>query len=448
MDERKPRLLVLTDIGGDPDDQQSLVRLLVYANEFHIEGVIPEFWRGKEHGRRLSGPQQQMELVTRVIDAYGAVRENLACHAAGYPSAGRLRGIVKRGMVDVPCSIDGATGDADEIIGEGKDTEGSEWIIRCVDRDDPRPVNIAVWGGPADLAQALWRVHRERSDEQVRRFVSIIRVHAIGDQDVTGPWIRKTFPKLFYILDHGIDGNKMMSVYRGMFLGGDESLTSREWVLRHVRQDHGPLGACYPLETWTGPNPHGCLKEGDTPSWLYFLPAGLNDPARPEWGSWGGRFRRVGKGNMFRDATDTVGGTTHARVTVWRWRPYFQADFQARMDWCVAPFETGNHRPRAVVDFDETDAVLERQAQPGDLVAIDASASTDPDGGRLSFRWWIYREAGTYGGLVTVRGDAEARVAVQVPRDAAGREIHLILSVTDDGDPPLTAFRRVIVRVA
>ena len=36
----RPRLLVLTDIGGDPDDQQSLVRLMVYANEFEIEGLV------------------------------------------------------------------------------------------------------------------------------------------------------------------------------------------------------------------------------------------------------------------------------------------------------------------------------------------------------------------------------------------------------------------------
>jgi hypothetical protein len=38
--EVKPRLLVLTDIGGDPDDQQSMIRLMTYANEFEIEGLI------------------------------------------------------------------------------------------------------------------------------------------------------------------------------------------------------------------------------------------------------------------------------------------------------------------------------------------------------------------------------------------------------------------------
>lgn len=32
--DERPRLAVLTDIGGDPDDQQSVIRLMVYANEF------------------------------------------------------------------------------------------------------------------------------------------------------------------------------------------------------------------------------------------------------------------------------------------------------------------------------------------------------------------------------------------------------------------------------
>ena len=36
----RPRLIVLTDTGGDPDDQQSMVRLMAFANEFAIEGLI------------------------------------------------------------------------------------------------------------------------------------------------------------------------------------------------------------------------------------------------------------------------------------------------------------------------------------------------------------------------------------------------------------------------
>src|SRR5205814_23227 len=106
-----------------------------------------------------------------------------------------------------------------------------------------------------------------------------------------------------------------------------------------------------PLAGPQRPHPHGCLKEGDTPSWLYFLPTGLSDPAHPDWGGWGGRFRRAGRG-LFRDAADTVGKVTDARATVWRWRPAFQADFAARMAWCVKPVRGANHPPVAVLNGD------------------------------------------------------------------------------------------------
>ena len=231
-----------------------------------------------------------------------------------------------------------------------------------------------------------------------------------------------------------------------MYLGGDEALTSLDWVDAHVRRDHGPLGALYPVKTWTAPNPHGVLKEGDTPSWFYFLPTGLGDPAHPEWGGWGGRFRSAG-GGLFRDAVDTVGDVTDARATVWRWRPAFQAEFQARMDWCVKPLAGANHPPVAALARDTSRDVVRLTARPGERVALSAAGSSDPDGNGLSFRWFVYPEAGTYEGPVKLQ-DATSRDAVlDVPDTAAGKSLHVILEVTDDGTPPLTRYRRVVVEV-
>ena len=275
-----------------------------------------------------------MARVRGCLAAYGQVRDNLAQHAAGFPSEAHLQSVLKRGKTHVPFALDRDTvPDVSQIVGPGMDTEGSQWIIDVVDRPDPRPVDVNVWGGTADLAQALWTVREQRSADELAAFVSKIRVHAIGDQDDTGPWIRHHFPDLFYILDHSRDGDKMHSCYRGMFLGGDESLTSRAWIDEHVRHDHGPLGALYPPQTWTGPNPHGALKEGDTPSWFYFYLNGLNVPSQPGYGGWGGRY--APNGTFYQDAQDTVGEETSGRATVWRWRPAFQNEFQARMDWCV-----------------------------------------------------------------------------------------------------------------
>jgi hypothetical protein len=332
-------------------------------------------------------------------------------------------------------------------LGTGKDTEGSNWIIQVVDRADRRAVNIAIWGGSTELAQALWRVRQDRGPEELKRFVSHIRVYAINHQDDTGPWIVENFPDLFYILARQPEGrDKREAAYRGMYLGGDESLTSRKWVDTHVRRDHGPLGALYPTDTWTAPNPHGVLKEGDTPSWFYFLPNGLSDPGHPEWGGWGGRFGKAA-GGLYRDARDTVGAASHARATVWRWRPAYQADFQARMDWCVKPKRQANHPPVAGFRGNVSRDIVHLTTKAGERLELDAGGSTDPDNDHLSFRWYVYPEAGTYRGEVTIKNGSASRATLRLPANAAGKTIHVILEVTDDGQPCLMSFRRLVVSV-
>jgi hypothetical protein len=231
-----------------------------------------------------------------------------------------------------------------------------------------------------------------------------------------------------------------------MYLGGDESLTSRDWIETNIRREHGALGVLYPTRTWTAPNPHSALKEGDTPSWFYFLPNGINEPERPDWGGWGGRFRNV-KDRRYRDAVDTVGAVTDARSTVWRWRDAFQRDFQARMDWCVKRPAQANHAPIAVCNRDRGMSAVRLRATPGDTMKLDAVESRDPDGHALTFRWWVYPEAGTCTAQVTIRGSATRQADVLIPAEASGSELHLVLEVTDNGQPSLTSYRRVVVAV-
>jgi hypothetical protein len=211
----KPRLLMLTDIGGDPDDQQSMVRLMTYANEFEIEGLIAS---ASGTPGELKKAVTRPDLIRAIVGAYGKVRPNLLLHHPDYPTAAALldrvtSGNPRRGVTNV---------------GRGHDTEGSRRIIAVVDRDDPRPLNVAIWGGSTDLAQALWRVRHDRSAAKLRQFVGKLRVHAIGHQDDTGPWIVQHFPDLFYVLSKAPEGHDVREgAYRGMYLGGDESLTSR-----------------------------------------------------------------------------------------------------------------------------------------------------------------------------------------------------------------------------
>jgi len=430
----KPRLLVLTDIGGDPDDQQSLIRLLVHANEFEIEGLIAS---AAGTPGELKKDTVKPELIREIVEAYGKVQPNLKKHHPDFPEAKVLLERIKSGN-----PVRGVNS-----LGANKDTEGSLHIIAAVDRTDKRPLNIVIWGGSTELAQSLWKVRNDRKPEELGTFLKKIRVYDISHQDNTGPWINEEFPDLFYVLSKAPKGkDKRDGGYRGMYLGGDESLTSRDWVDRHVRKEHGPLGALYPTGTWTAPNPHSTLKEGDTPSWFYFLPVGLSSPSHPEWGCWGGRFRHEAKG-LYVDAVDQVDKVTNARSTVSRWRSAYQNEFQARMDWCVKGVKEANHPPVAVLNKTSSHDALHLETKRGEAVTLSASGSSDPDGNTLSYRWFVYREPGTYKGEVKLENADKVETEITLPADAKGKTIHVILEVTDDGTPKLTRYRRAILSV-
>jgi hypothetical protein len=314
----RPRLAVLTDIGGDPDDQQSLVRLMVYANAFEIEALIATAagTRGE-----LREAVTRPDLIAEIVDAYARVRPNLLRHETGWPTAEALRAVIRSGNPRRERAH----------VGDGHDTAGSRLLVARADAGTPsRPLHVAIWGGQTDLAQALWRVRQDRGAAGLAAFVARLRVFDINDQDGIADWMRAEFPGLRYVLaTHPPGADRRLGTYRGMYLTGDESLTSCEWIERHVRST-GPLGARYPIKTWTAPNPHGCLKEGDTPSWFFFLPAGGNDPDDPSKPGWGGQYRRDADG-WWRDMPHAEG--QDPRMSVSRWRPAFQADFARRMAW-------------------------------------------------------------------------------------------------------------------
>lgn len=245
----KPRLIVLTDISslqpgcGEPDDTQSLIRLLLYSDLLDIEGLIATY------SSHIKGAVKTDYLET-IVRHYEKVWDNLLLHSADYPDPKKLLEGIRAGSLY--CGM--------ENVGEGKDTPGSNWIIRTADAPDPRPVWITIWGGATDLAQALWRVKTERSEEAFAAFSRKLRVYAIHDQyDDAGPWIRENCPEVFYITSY--------TAFRGMYRGGDTEDVSAEWVEENLRNGHGPLGSAYPNydggDIWG--NVRG-VKEGDTPS--------------------------------------------------------------------------------------------------------------------------------------------------------------------------------------
>jgi hypothetical protein len=285
---------------SDPDDMQSMVRFLLYTNEFDVEGLIASSGTFANIARKRN--------ILDVIDLYDQVGENLRKHDSRYPTADYLRSVTFQGLT-------GTWGKSvSNNIGAGKDSEASNAIIRIVDESDPRPVWFCVWGDCSNIAQAIWKVQSTRNAAERQTFLRQIRIHQIGHQDDTIDWLLQNFPDLFIIYSR--------TTYRGMF-GGSDPLSDLAWVNTNIRRNHGPLGAVYP------PAGMGCsgVCEGDSPSFLYLLSAvrGLNDPEDPTQPSWGGQFQRDGTTNHHVDGPGPS--------TISKWRPHYQAEFALRADW-------------------------------------------------------------------------------------------------------------------
>ena len=446
----KPRVVVLTDIENEPDDAMSMVRFLVYANQFDVEGLVA-----------TTSIHQQNKVaawrIREIVDAYAQVRDNLEQNEPGFPTADALRAVI----------VEGQPAYGMHAVGKGMDSAGSERLIAAVDRKDARPVWVTVWGGPNVLAQALWKVRETRSKKQVEAFESKLRVYTISDQDDTGPWIRKNFPGVFYVVSpgfhdggayhqstwSGISGDK----FHGRFSGANFEIVDNPWLDVHIRAK-GPLGAQYPQVKF--------MMEGDTASFLGLVDNGLNAPGHPDWGGWGGRyelytppmrpwFAEPETRPIWTNAEDEVMGVdgnwhTSNKATIWRWRETFQNDFAARMDWTIKPRAEANHPPVAALGHADT-----LNVKPGERVNLSARGSTDPDGNTLSYHWSYYPEAGT---LLVATGRSGAPVDIDHADESDASFIapkhffragtmHLILAVTDNGTPALTRYRRVIVNV-
>jgi len=436
---------VLTDIENEPDDAESLVRFLTYCNQFDVEGIIAttSYWQKDKIAKWR---------IYEILDAYKKVQMNLLKHEAGYPFCEDLKALTKAGLPKY-----GMKG-----VGEGQDSEGSDWIISSLKKNDPRPLWVLAWGGPNCLAQALWKLEQNESPEELERVVKKLRVYAIADQDDSGPWMRRKFPELFYICSpgyghggrsyhystwSGISGD----TFTGRFQGANREVISKDWLRSNIQENHGPLGAEYPDVAY--------LMEGDTPSFLYLINNGLGCSEHPNYGSWGGRYEyytpktelnffeaetRPFWTNAADEVFSEITGENHTgnHATIWRWREAFQNDFAARMDWCTMAYEEANHPPVAMLAHD-----LLVETTEGEKVRLKAEGCTDPDGDELSYRWIYYREAGNSVYWLDMENENSPEATFTAPTMGFPQEMHFILAVGDDGHPTLTQYRRVIVKV-
>jgi Protein of unknown function (DUF1593) len=441
-DSSKPRVFVLTDISNEPDDEESMVRFLVYANEFNVEGIVAttSTWLRKN---------TREDLILRQLSSYEKVLPNLSKHAVGYPTYNDLRKVVATGQPEYGMAA----------VGKGKTTEGSKLLLKAADASS-LPLWVCVWGGANTLAQALFDARELRNTAEMKTLISKLRVYAISDQDDAGYWLRKEFPDLLYIVSPSSTDSK--EYYRATWTGisGDRwykngpkykfEMVDNPWLETNIRINHGPLGELYPKLEY--------IMEGDTPSFLGLINNGLGWIETPSNGGWGGRYKLYkyyGESRPIwtntidtRDCITMENGTTECsdQATIWRWRADFQFDFAARMDWCIqSNYKNANHNPVAVINGDSSKNVIVQKVKAGQAFSLNAGESKDPDGNKLNFTWFVYAEAGSGKGELSLTEGANTMFIAMPSKQE--QNIHVVLKAEDNGNPKLVSYRRIVFSV-
>ena len=417
----KPRAIVTTD--GEIDDRCSMNRFLLYANEWDIQGLIycssKYHWKGDaKHERNTWHGETWM---SEMIDDYASVYPSLKRHDPGYPSPEHLKSRLYVGNI--------------AYVGEMEEaTPGSDRIVEVLLDSDPSPVWLQAWGGSNTIARALKTIEK-KFPERMAEVSKKARIFLIASQDNTWKeYILKRWPDALLIKSS--DFTAIAYGWRKIMSREQQKFFDEDWMMENILVDHGPLCAGYEAK----PN-RSFRSEGDSPAFMHMLQAALGSMEHPTFGGWGGRF--TWSKTYWKSALDD--GKRYKSIL--RWAPAFQNDWAARADWCVKPYEGCNHNPVAVCNGDSTQRILNVAVDPGTDVRLNATGSHDPDGDALAYRWWVYKEPGTYWETAPIQGETRPEAVVTVPTNASGRTIHIVLEITDSGNPPLTSYRRIILEV-
>ena len=456
----KPRLLITSD--GEIDDECSLVRFLLYSNEWDVEGIITTSSQYHWQGHKWAGDN----WAAPYLQAYSEVYQNLILHDSDYPSPDYLKSRTLLGNV-------AAEGEMDSI------TMGSQHIVKVLlDESDNRPVWLQAWGGTNTIGRALKTI-QEKHPKKMEYVANKIRFFFIWEQDSTyQSYIRKHWGK-YNILTIISDQFWAIAYQWNKILPEDKrSYFEADWMNINILKNHGALCSLYKAHV---PGSHGLSgdtnfnegdfrSEGDSPAFLHNIPTGLRNMESPGFGGWGGRYFKVYE-NTWLDPVPFDGylypegrwytGTAWGRIymreiypenqdqmndyfkPLARWTNAMQNDFAARADWCVKSYDEANHQPIVKLDHN-----LDLNAKPGTTFKLSAKGTYDPDGDELIYNWWFYEEASNYNGEIEIKYSDNIDATLIVPNDIDKKtNLHIVCEVNDMGAPQLTRYKRVIINV-
>jgi hypothetical protein len=476
----KPRIVVTCD--PELDDNNSLIRFLLYSNEYDVEGLIyassqvhwkgdgkgtKVFEEGREYARMGLGPQESWRwgedehFINDVVDAYGKVYPNLKVHDSNYPAPEYLQSIIRWGNVEFEGDI-------------SRETEGSNLIKTLILDDEPGQLFVTAWGGPSTIARALKSIQETYEGtpewESIKDKVAGKAVLLLsGTQDRSyADYIKPNWPEVEAII----------TGYSGIGLGYNAQRGTKpeqlfyyepEWTEANITSK-GPLGELYRVwgdgkqmakgdmtdyfglsgytadelramgyNVWTAPQSKGSfISEGDTPSFLDFLDNGLYAWKEVGYGGWSGTRRRDNLSTTNPAMPSSRGQASNSGYP--EFLPAAQNSFANRLNWSVTPnYEDANHEP--IIK-----GPLAIEAKPGETVTLKTKIS-DPDDNNVSVTWHQFKVA-PYEGIVSADIPNSPETTVVIPEDAkAGDKIHMVLEAVDDGSPALTSYKRVIITI-
>jgi len=415
----KPRIIVMTD--GEIDDHSSMIRFLLYTCDVEVCAIIEtnSIFQREGHSKE--------DWYDNQLDAYAKVYSNLIKHNPDYPTPeylkkvsfigdedhDHLRGLIKKRWELKPGAKTTFTPE------NWKETPGSDKIVEVLLEKNPEPVYIQAWGGGNTAARAFYKLKKDYPNEY-KRALSKVVMYNIWYQDGAGNYIEQNHPEVTMLYCGSFDGTWNYRSQKNTY----------DFIENNVKKNHGPLGALYPQDY---------VSEGDSPAFLYSIANGLRNHEHPSYGGWGGRFTKF---NQFEKVYTDARDDGDIKKSLRRWVNDANSDFEARVDWCVKNFEDANHPP--IVQINQKEDI---EVKSGNTVSIDAGKTKDPDGDELKFKWWQYKDAGSYNGMVDIKNANSDKISFLAPKVSKPETIHIILEVSDNGSPMLKGYQRIIVEI-